>query len=676
MSNEEQSTAILKKLRIVRGGNRGVVTKHENESNDIIMNCTDPNKSKENLIQINSIATTLKDKRHCLKALDEAILEKTELEFIEKEIDEPNDWETKIHECVEKSEVFKRGDFIAVQPLSQVDNQGQGPSTVHDTTIDQRENGILFEAGEGVMNTSQISDGNLLATSIPGISNRSILSTSGVRLPKINVPTFNGEQTQFQLFWECFDCAFHSNECISKVHKLNYLINALEGKAHQAIAGVQLKNENYDHTIKILKDRFGNKQQIISSHMQALLSLQGLPNERVSQLRLIIDQINTHVRGLDTLGVTAERYGSLLIPVIMSRMPKEITIIVARKITEDIWPIEEILDIICHEIEAREYSENLAPEKRQPQNLHPKSSQGTARTFGTKGERRERTQERSITWYFCDGDHLSIDCQGVKDPQERQELLNKAGRCYKCMKTGHTAKNCDKKCRKCSGNHHQAICFKARSESKIGKTVTATSKGEVKVMLQTARAYAFGEDKSKGVMVNVFLDRGSQKNYITEQLAKKLSLNTENVEQLHVTTFGSERFEQKKCNVVTVNLDLADNSKIAISALSYPVICSPISSSVDVREFPHLRSLSLADSPSAQERRIDMLIGMNYYYQIVTGEVVTGKSGPVALNIKLGWLLSGPYDVYSDNKVRTCSNVSSHLILNCALKNRQKYKTP
>ena len=103
-----------------------------------------------------------------------------------------------------------------------------------------------------------------------------------------------------------------------------------------------------------------------------------------------------------------------------------------------------------------------------------------------------------------------------------------------------------------------------------------------------------------------------------------------------------------------------------MSALSYPVICSPISLSVDVSEFPHLRSLSLADSPSTQERRIDMLIGMNYYYQIVTGEVVKGNSGPVAVNSKLGWLLSGPYDVSSDNEVRTCSNVSSHHILNCS----------
>ena len=134
----------------------------------------------------------------------------------------------------------------------------------------------------------------------------------------------------------------------------------LEGKAHHAVAGLELKEENYDNAIKSLKERFGNKQQIISSHMQALLKLQGLRNEKVSQLRLIFDQINAHVQGLETLGVTAERYGSLLIPIIMSRMPSDITIQVARKIKEDIWPMDEILDIIKDEISAREYSEKVS----------------------------------------------------------------------------------------------------------------------------------------------------------------------------------------------------------------------------------------------------------------------------------------------------------------------------
>ena len=296
----------------------------------------------------------------------------------------------------------------------------------------------------------------------------------------------------------------------------------LEGKAHRAVAGLELKEENYDNAIKILKERFGNKQQIISSHMQALLKLQGLPNEKVSQLRLIFDQINAHVRGLETLGVTAERYGSLLIPIIMSRMPSDITIQVACKIKEDIWPIDEILDIIKDEISAREYSEKVSvTDKRQQQHMQTKSTPGTTRTFLTKGG--YSNHERCPSCYFCNGEHLSIECTEVKDPQKRQEILKKAGRCYRCMRTGHPAKNCNKRCRKCSGSHHQAICFKgketptatpAKSETPSESTLTAKSTGDVKVMLQTAKAFAFGEDKSKGVMVNVLLDGGSQISYV------------------------------------------------------------------------------------------------------------------------------------------------------------------
>ena len=88
--------------------------------------------------------------------------------------------------------------------------------------------------------------------------------------------------------------------------------------------------------------------------MQSLLKLQDCPCEKVSQLRYIYDNINVHVRRLEALGMPQESYGSLLIPIIMQRMPSEITIQVARKVTEDVWPIKEIVEMIKKESEARE----------------------------------------------------------------------------------------------------------------------------------------------------------------------------------------------------------------------------------------------------------------------------------------------------------------------------------
>ena len=176
----------------------------------------------------------------------------------------------------------------------------------------------------------------------------------------------------------------------------------------------------------------------------------------------------------------------------------------------------------------------------------------------------DSNNERCPSCYFCHGEHVSIDCTEVTDPQTRQEILKRTGRCYKCLRTGHPAKNCNKRCQKWSGSHHQAICFKgkepptappAKAETKSESTLAAKSTGDVKVMLQTAKAVMFGEDKSKGVMVNVLLDGGSQRSYVTEELVKKLSLDVNRIENLTSNTFGTDKFKKQKCSVVTVNID-------------------------------------------------------------------------------------------------------------------------
>ena len=71
-----------------------------------------------------------------------------------------------------------------------------------------------------------------------------------------------------------------------------------------------------------MKSRFGKKQSIINAHMNSLLKLKEWPNDSVDQLRKIYDGINVHVRGLVSLGMPAESYGNLLIPIIMCRMPR------------------------------------------------------------------------------------------------------------------------------------------------------------------------------------------------------------------------------------------------------------------------------------------------------------------------------------------------------------------
>ncbi|XP_065068226.1 uncharacterized protein LOC135693624 [Rhopilema esculentum] len=184
------------------------------------------------------------------------------MEEIEKEIEEASDWETKINEVIAKIDEFKRGSY------------GPSPASSRRSSIQ------AFSQSE-----ERSQHENILSLPAQNLNRRSEESNvgAGVKLPKINLPRFNGDVTRFSSFWQSFECAVHNNGSIPTINKLNYLFSLLEGLAYRAVEGLNLQEENYNHAVDI--SRFGKRQAIINAHMQSLLKLQDCPNENVEQLR-------------------------------------------------------------------------------------------------------------------------------------------------------------------------------------------------------------------------------------------------------------------------------------------------------------------------------------------------------------------------------------------------------
>ena len=64
-------------------------------------------------------------------------------------------------------------------------------------------------------------------------------------------------------------------------------------------------------------------------------------------------------------------------------------------------------------------------------------------------------------------------------------------------------------------------------------------------------------------------------------------------------------------------------------------------------------------------KHIDILIGADHYYDVVIGEVIKGRTGPVVISSKLGWL-SGPVSFSNDRAFKVCSSnkvIKSNLVL-------------
>ena len=110
--------------------------------------------------------------------------------------------------------------------------------------------------------------------------------------------------------------------------------------------------------------------------MDELLRLPSCAGDKSSSLRYVYDKISVHVRGLEALGVSSKEYGSLLIPILMSKLPNDLRMRIARESKGEVWKIDELIETLCVEIEVREASERFKlanvrnRERIQPEGSH------------------------------------------------------------------------------------------------------------------------------------------------------------------------------------------------------------------------------------------------------------------------------------------------------------------
>ena len=131
-----------------------------------------------------------------------------------------------------------------------------------------------------------------------------------------------------------------------------------------------MNESNYASAIKLLRNRFGKPQLIISAHMEELLKLPACTTEKSTSLRFVYDKINVNIRGLDSLRIKAEQYGSLLIPIIMTKLPPDLRLCFTCDTDKDVWKIKELMELVKREVEAREMSEGVKAQSMRSSGLH------------------------------------------------------------------------------------------------------------------------------------------------------------------------------------------------------------------------------------------------------------------------------------------------------------------
>ena len=124
----------------------------------------------------------------------------------------------------------------------------------------------------------------------------SVSRCTGVKLPELTIKKFNGDLVNWKNFLESFEAAVDIKESLSNVENFTYLKGYLSESAQQSIEWFSLTNNNYTQAMILLKERYGNPQLIVSSHMNALIKLERINGSNVKDLRQLYDKSKaTHV---------------------------------------------------------------------------------------------------------------------------------------------------------------------------------------------------------------------------------------------------------------------------------------------------------------------------------------------------------------------------------------------
>ena len=148
--------------------------------------------------------------------------------------------------------------------------------------------------------------------------------------------------------------------------------------------------------IALLKKRFGKRNVIERAHIDELMKVSPLHNERdTTRLRALYDGVETHYQGLIALGVEEATYSSIVVPSILDKLPKTLRLAMTRGGNHLEWTMKDLLAALAIEVELLE--------EFQP--IHQ-----SARIFqsATRAESHRRTEGPATTSAFYTGQQQNI----------------------------------------------------------------------------------------------------------------------------------------------------------------------------------------------------------------------------------------------------------------------------
>ncbi|XP_037929718.1 uncharacterized protein LOC119664260, partial [Teleopsis dalmanni] len=422
-----------------------------------------------------------------------------------------------------------------------------------------------------------------------------------------------------------------------------HLSTNLAGEPKALIRHLPISEQNYNIAWDILSNRYDNKQLLVTALLNKLLSQPNITIESASSLKGIHDVTKECYYGLAAQGIDVKSWDAIMVHVIIRKLDKASHTAFEQSLEDSrrIISLKELLRFLEGRFQAFESMTN-GNHKQSHKPRHPAVALA-ATDSGSK----------CIT---CNSSHQLFSCETFKRKsiQQKYDLLKRHKLCTNCMKPGHMALQCSSRsCTICQRRHntllHQNRHPVQPSNHKLVENtsrplaqttlMSSINHGHTScVLLGTAKLLA-SNSNGRTVECRVVLDSGLQINIVTERLASRLGLQVSS-SSICIEGIGIGKLSSKSRTTLSVQSKVTDY-KIILEAFVLPkIVSNQPSQHLQISNWNLPNNIQLADPTFYKSDKIDMLLGAEFYHQLLSpGQIQLSRELPILQNTVLGWIV-------------------------------------
>ncbi|KAI5747345.1 hypothetical protein M8J77_013703 [Diaphorina citri] len=515
-------------------------------------------------------------------------------------------------------------------------------------------------------------------------SGNSLATNSYSHLPKIDLVKFSGKIEEYQGFWDNFQSLIDSRPDLDDNVKFHYLKNQLTGDAASLIAGIRITNENYSVAVQILKDEYGSPR-LVNTKLFSEIQYMRARSGRTNDVHELYRQLEIKLKMLDNQGVNVEN--EILSSTLFKKLPFKIQQDMVSQKKSDFISTQDIRERMRDELRSDRLLKAMNPElcyspphSAQKAHTPPVNTYQPPRRYTTEAlysktyVRSPNGKPYNIICAYCGEDHYSDQCPTYATVSQRKEKLK--NNCHICLKSDHFASECnaDFPCYHCTKRraHHRSLCDKfsrtdnnwrdnnkSNNENKdepcTSRVLSALSQVKKSVVfMQTACIQVHSEVSNKIFKIRALFDTASSHSYITSQLYEQLKLENKESGELNIFTFGSTSPNKLKVAQTEIDVLCEGNKKKTLDVFVVPNIVGGRNLKNFDKSF--LRELDkkyqLCDEYLLQDnlKEIDLLIGIDYYTQFVSGKRIDLEGNLCLWETLFGNVLSGTKNITVEDR--------------------------